>query len=377
MESNNILSNNDMRDIVYEICDEVCKKERLKMDVYPVTVVEYYKSDLFKKKIKLTKGFDKYKVLVKPFNCLGSFYESTREIVIFMNNFKKIVNVDDNYGRISFVKTIYHELRHAIQFKMFNNRKIDIKTNVAKFRFLLDYCKRIDAKDYEMYHDEYSQEIDADLYAMSKTKEYYYRNNKDIFNSNKNYFRVYDFYNKSRILKYDIQLSIGQLNRLLKKKENLFLLENYSILRFFYNVETGEYKNLSDIMNDSILNSFDYYIIANMLSSEEFLKKIDFSKLPLVEFDYLIGCIKYVYNDYLNRKNNFNYLAEKHKVWTEEEFGSKQFMGKNDEYILNMDKTIVKKINNIRKNDNYYEYLKKVLDEYKYHGKIVEGGKGL
>ena len=30
-----------------------------------------------------------------------------------------------------------------------------------------------------------------------------------------------------------------------------------------------------------------------------------------------------------------------------------------------------------KKNSNYYSYLKKILDEYEFHDKIVEGGKKL
>lgn len=375
MENSYYMSYDEMRDLFYKICNEVCTKERINVDVYPLTVIDYYRSDIFKKKMKLIKGFDKYKVLTQPFDCLGFFSGNNREIIVFMNDYKKRINTSGDYGLINYVKTIYHELRHSIQYKVVNNKEIDVKSNIAKFRFFIDSCRRNVVKDYNNYHDEYSQEIDADVYALSKTKEYFYKNNKDIYYSNINYFREIEFYNKCRILKYDILLSIDDLNKLLMNKNNLYLLENNSILRFFYNVETGKYRKLSDIINDSKINNFNFMIVSYMLSSKDFLEKVDYSKLSSFELGYILRCIECVYNDYLSRKLEVEFLIKEHCLWIDKEFKNKELVGKDDKYIININERIMKKIIKMRNNDEHYKKLKKILDEYKYHDKIVGGGK--
>ena len=223
--------------------------------------------------------------------------------MIFLNNFNRGYRLNTNYKLFDFVFTVYHELRHAICAQKLSVMDDKYYYDMNKFSIVVDSCRIIDRDDYRKHHDEYMIEIDADKYALRKLGNYF-KDDKDFYYKNKNYYDLNYFYNSYRDINYDIQLSIDILNTLLKDKKNMFLLDEYFILKLFYCESDGNiyYKKLSELMNDPTVNSFDYGIRANMIASKDFLENIDFSLLSSSELDYLLRCINYVYDNYLVRK---------------------------------------------------------------------------
>lgn len=359
----NDISYNEMKDIAYTICDNVCKEEKIDVKIDPVTFVEYYKSDVFRKNIKLAPLNHKMRWIKTPFFCKGISLNEDKEVMIFLNNFNKMYKINKDFKLVDFVFVIYHELRHAIQeqklYIMDNNPKLDIN----KFSIVLDFCRSLDVVDYRKHHDEYMIEIDADMYALKKTKAFF-KNSKEFYLDNMEYFDLMDCYNKFRNSNYDIQLSIDSLNKLLKDKNNLFLLDDYYVLRLFYEGNDVRFKKISHFINDPAINSFDYRIMANMVSSKDFLKNINFSNLSSDELYYILSCIYYVLNDYLDRKKiSDNILIS----FNEMKFSSS--------YIETKKRLLYNNIKKSKKNEDYYSFLRKILAEYNFHGKIVEGGK--
>ena len=67
----NDISFNEMRYIAHDICDEVCNEEKIVVNLNPITLVEYYKSDVFKRNIKLTSFNGMMDTLKLPLLCNG------------------------------------------------------------------------------------------------------------------------------------------------------------------------------------------------------------------------------------------------------------------------------------------------------------------
>lgn len=126
-------------------------------------------------------------------------------------------------------------------------------------------------------------------------------------------------------------------------------------------------------MNDSTVNNWDARIRHNIIASKSFLGQVDFLKISKEELNYVLESVYYVYNDKNERNKSSKYILDE---WKNESLkfteNVKVWKGMSY-YLFNLNAMIqIFKYKNV---DKYYDYFDKILDEYKYHDKIVEGGK--
>ncbi len=84
-----------------------------------------------------------------------------KDIVIFLNRIDKIEKVDNIF---QLARTCYHEVRHSIQQNFDNYSYEGFLRNIDLLRTNKIY--------YQVEHDSFSFEIGANLYGISKAKEY-------------------------------------------------------------------------------------------------------------------------------------------------------------------------------------------------------------
>ena len=152
---------NRLKEIAYEIFELEFGNSGIDLNFFPITFLEYY-SDYVSDKKSIDKMFFGF---IPVFHRGGFRVNETRDIVVFLhptNNAnlisKKIFNL---------VKNCYHEIRH------FHQENLDAYSYEGFLVEMENYISGcgLDIR-YALHHDKYFVELDANLYGISKTKEY-------------------------------------------------------------------------------------------------------------------------------------------------------------------------------------------------------------
>lgn len=231
------LSIEDMKKNSHEIIEEELRQYGIKLNIFPLTFIEYYKDYVFNKRYNLIK--------IAVYSSLplvaGGFNDLKGNTVIFLNRINKLEKIENKVFRLA--QVCYHEARHSVQ-KTFDEYSYD--------RFLGDidmYLQR--NMDYTLEHDKYSFEIGANIYGVEKAKEYlkikypelYEKHKEEIEKLEKKYQLDYMTYDLSDTVERTIQLfKLNKLinNKIIKRKS---LKEVSPVLEIFLN-EDGRFKIL-------------------------------------------------------------------------------------------------------------------------------------
>ena len=181
------LSLRDMKIIAHEIISEELESNGLNVNIMPYTFVEYSGSNTLKNPTILEKA-SKW-LLAKRAN--GYFDTSKNNVVIFLDHFKKIKNVDNKL--ISLARTCYHETRHVIQM------------NYSPYSFdgFMNGIDNVNYADYIISHDSRLFEIDANLFGIKKAKEYILKNYPEYYEENKEEIELREQIYNLEYLTYD------------------------------------------------------------------------------------------------------------------------------------------------------------------------------
>ena len=271
------------------------------VEFFPFTIVEYYRSSIFKERLVLSHL--SVEEIVKPFKCIG-YHARNNNIIIFIRK-KKIKNI---YNLPMFIKALYHELKHYKQFMANKNSKTK---NLDTIRY--DIETFIMQNDYEYYNINYYGyyfEMEAELYALNKSLNYLKRNGLLSDNLRFQYekerelilFRMHNFH------MYPFLKRVHEIMQ-------MEFIEAPSWLKAFYN-EDGTFKTVGEILNsyhieEDVLNMF--------FSSEDFLNSIDFSSLMVEQQNIIINALQTSYNLDIERYKN-NIISLSHANVFKEDF---------------------------------------------------------
>lgn len=175
-----------LKNILYRIFEEEKRRENLEITLSDIYSFKYFNTAIFNKKLILIHSWHDLTTFI---NCLSITLRSIRTPAYYSYGKKNIVIVLDFYvlspliGKIinrckflintkfSFALfTIYHELKHAMQEKSFQNHDyftfdnivFEMETNIIKW-FRTHYSQN---------HDDYYMESDANVYGISRAEEY-------------------------------------------------------------------------------------------------------------------------------------------------------------------------------------------------------------
>lgn len=329
MNEQNKLSIEEMKKIAHEICEEEKRQYNIEDNIFPITLIEYYNDYVFSQKSKLT---EKITASLLPIRTSGFNDLKGNNIVIFLKLTNKIKKIEGKVFRLA--EVCYHEMWHSVQ------KQFDKYSYEGFLRDIDDIFKRDSNNDYLTEHSKYSFEIGANLYGISKAKEYMknkypslYEKEKDMIeNKLKEYYFDYMTYDASDNIERTIQLLKNKLrSHNTKRIESMDKLS--PVLEIFLNSDMN-YKKISEIMGHEKFKGLDKRIVYAFLSSKTFLESLNTEELTNEELSLLSEALQYTNTVY---QNQMQLLTQEKNIKLNE--------------FLKLEKSIIKKLSII---DAYY-----------------------
>lgn len=332
------------------ILQEESNKQGIEVNINPITVVEYYDSDVFKQKTKLQQIKEKYFV-VKP---CGFFDPTNSKIMIFIDRLTKHLKADSIYIFPVILFSVYHEYKHQLQFTSKETSKLE-EFIIEIERFMM----ALNPRDYNKNHEKYYIEIDANLYAYHKTIEYTKNNDPKNYEQTKLYLGArWIFETKHCQINYDSRKTFDKFYQFCKSKKYVMSYLKIPGLDIFLD-ENNKFRALSSIINKSRTESIDEAILLTILGSQSYLNQLDISKLTKEERLFMLNIINKVLKEESHRmQQNTKYYA-KRKVNSKKYLDSLSSILKKIKYLY----LELKEFNyfiNQKTNNSSTEYCKKL-----------------
>ena len=272
-----------MKKIAHEIIDSEVKKYNMKMEVFPVTFVEYCKNEIFNQKYSLQRKVN----LVKEARNNYGFNTIYSNIFVFLSTINshtlKKLEKNNESNILELVVTCFHEARHTVQ----------IRFNAFSY------------EDYESNHDKYSFEIGANLYGVAEAKKYLQKNYPEIYENNKNTLEWREKSYRYDYLTYDAVNTVDRFFDILKRKKVSPLSTSVMALRLFFN-EDKSLRKIVDIIykmnNNPCYVHLDKKVVYTFISSRYFLQNTNINKLSIQELDLLKESLDYTNQVYQNQE---------------------------------------------------------------------------
>jgi len=359
MDKEKELTIKEMKKIAHEILEEETKKSNIKINMFPITFIEYYNSYVFKEKCKLTTLAD---YLTLPLRA-GGFNDLKGNIIIFIEYINKRKRLESKLFRLA--EICYHEARHSIQ------QEFDIYSYDGFLYGLDEYIQSESTIDYKLEHDKYSFEIGANIYAITKAKDYllkkypnlYEKHQDEIDKLEKRYYYDYITYDAVDTIERFIEITKWKMQ--IHNANKIEGLEKVSpILEIFLNDDLT-FKKITEIIENQIFKTLDKRIIYAFLSSKSFLESIKIEELSNEELNLITEALKYTNTIYQNQQTKIEEY-KKQKVITIKEYLSTQksilkkliFLEKN---LSKEIKQELKQSINITRNENRrQEHIKEI-----------------
>lgn len=282
------LKSNGMTNRDYKFLIEYLRREAEKEEFAPLHIsgisrenfidahIDYY-VDLFSyDKKRAFKLFRNPKGIVADMSVKGIAYENNKKAYVVLpfsavSDYGFLRNRIKNHDLLKKVFTTYHEIKHLLQ-------KTKGKQNLYEM-FCTDLCTLYVSKcpkDYDNHHDTFYHEIDANIYGIKKTEEFFkkfpelYDENKDEiekmkkdYQFDKNNFDFDDFL--SGMLKKPMKIAYtSKIDGIRHKSTFDFLLHNFIIPDIEYSNDPSKKKLLYSIFsNPDYFNTLDFNYLDN------------------------------------------------------------------------------------------------------------------
>lgn len=348
-----ILSVKNLKKIAYEIQQEENKKYNSNVYSFPMTLVEYCESDIFEGDLELKK---------EQYKSFGGTYDTEeKRILLCINNYRmysKTIFLGKSNQLFKFIKTCYHENRHVFQerfpFYSYEGSIDEIEMSIMDLSY--NY--------YNSFHDDFSFEIGAELYAIEKAKEYMKKNYPSSYEKSKYFIQEQEKQVKFNYMTYDLSLNIDNLLHMIRKNK---INDNHLVCIFID--DNYNFKPIKEIMNNKDFNKLDKRVIYSFLSCTIFLKEVDINKLNESELDLFNKALNYKNQVY---KNQIKYIEQ---IIKEDDFNFIEYL-KKQKSILKSLYTIDRHKNQIYNIDDRLRIAKsnqeKISNQIKNNKKLVK-----
>lgn len=291
------------------ILEEESKKLGAKIDINPLTLVEYYKSDIFKQKTTLQKIQRGYSLINA-----GGFYDSeTSEIVIFVDRMGYSEKVNSINKLAAVIQATYHEYKHQLQ------HMGKTLTKGQKFIIEIERCLiSLDNSHYKKHHNEYFMEIDADIYGTKRTYEYMAKQHPDEINETKIYLdkRLSDALHNR--INYDSQKMFDKFYKRCKQKN--YQINTLNVPNIFIFIDNNnEFYPLKRIMKAYQMGAIiDELTLLTVLGSKSYLKNLNYQSLTIEEKQFMLNIINKILENEVKRIDKNIRYYEGRKVKTKQ-----------------------------------------------------------
>ena len=294
----------DLKKLLKETFDFDYEKHKGKVKFFPLTILEWYKSDLLKRQMCLNNSRINISERYKPFHAVGIYFQSQKSIAIFFQQ-SEISSLLE-YTRFTleelilyYIEVLFHELEHHYQY---DSRYITRKsTKINLFDFTYDIEHLVMGNNWERYqehHDEYWIEIDANLYSADRT--YTFLKSKGLMtkkiekNLQKHKNKYLFFLNN-----YDIHDFFHRIHKIVQDSSKVDI-NNYWYLWLLYE-NSNQFRTIDDITYGANKLEMDEEILKYFFSSKDFLESLNFNILSLENKQVIISAIEYALKIEINR----------------------------------------------------------------------------
>lgn len=349
---------------LHKIFDQESKKYSKipNLFIFDKTTFLHYNSHL-KGKFKFIKDnsiLEKVSRILDTLDIENSFYFSSRSGETDGQNINIMIHdyyLGDDFDFYLYyaIVTMYHELRHVEQFDKIKDLSVlnSYITDYESFVILLEDLVWSTTFGNKFYHELY-REIFADVYGDYKAFVYC------INNGIKNYSNV--AINELRLLTYDFDKILKSFNLLVykldwrssKTSREIFSLSPKSTYGIFYD-KNGNFKNISDILNNELFNNLDNKLKTEILTSRSFLSSIKY-KIDEHHKNYIQKLI----NDKISQLINVYFKVRDY--YTCDAISADDYTKYSLKILSHLENLVVFIVHNINNQYNRCEILAKILD---------------
>ena len=279
-----------LKEIITEIANEEKKKVSVDYDIEILTVIEYYKSLIFKKKLSLHK-------IYMPIWANGFHNLDQKNIGILIHSNTKLSFPEK---LVEIIKTTFHEMRHAYQYNC--DESSDEYQSYLDFVIKFEEVTRaFETSDYKNKHDQYFFEIDANVYGVNKAFEYLEEKNL-LTEENRKFLELMKIKYEFDLVNFDIQKLLKKFHEICRTKE---VSSTHWFMQIFYTENLRQFKSISEILSNPDINRIDKKILRDILSSEHFIASIDFSVLTEEEINVVLNALNETIELQIERRIKF------------------------------------------------------------------------
>lgn len=267
----------ELKEVCKSLLVEEVERDGVVLNIFPMTVGEYYKSDIFRQKTILQKVG-----IGKALKNGGGFLDiETGNVFIFIDKLGKKENIYSVTKLAIVVFAVYHEYGHLLQISKETSslKRILIDIEMKKNRVMYD--------DYLKNHDRFFIECDADLYAVSKARDYFKEYFPEGYDEANEYLSNQEMISKFWLNNFDYQMFFDKFYEMCEQKKVKVSDFNNPILNVFYD-EFNHFRSIGEIRNSIKEISVDKEILCGILGSCYFLKQLDYSNLLEEEKEFMV-----------------------------------------------------------------------------------------
>ena len=290
-------------------------KHKGEIKFLPLTIVEWYKSDIFKERLSLNNIKGNILERYRPFNTRGTHFPKQKSIAIFFPrsnivSFLKYYQVTLDVIIASYVRAVFHELEHhyiSIRKKSINGiSQLDLNMFSS---LVCDIIHFYNPQHYKKYHDMYWVEIDADLYGVDRAKEFL-ESKEMLTDDAKSYLEKLKNESLFMSTNYDLHFFLHELHEIIKRNPKMNFDSCGYLLLFYKN--SKKFNSVDVILKLATELNVDKQILDYFFSSKDFLDSLHFHFLSSEHKKIIMNAIEYALQIEINRrKKNKEFLQNK------------------------------------------------------------------
>ena len=364
----------EVKEMFTKIIQEEEKENNIKINGNLFTIAEYYKSEILKRKLKITNPKKLLRTLTAPLNLKGWYSIEDKEIIVIINGLYERLEVYLENDLIYLLRVIYHEIRHRYQIEKMKD------TNKYK-NFFISVERAIiynEPSYYRLNWENFLIEIDANQDAIEKTEEYLKRK-EAISREGLKIIKEIKKTTEQRYNLYDPVSIYEQFNFILQKKIKNYIKDSNtplddSIIELNSNIDSESYNNLKrtlsliysqdgsykSIKEITAEKSIDNNIINIIFCTKSFLKSIKLNNLEDTEIKYMLHALEEFYQHENQRLKILKKINEEEQ--TISDLYTEKKLAKKLPEIIALRSVLMNKLLNKKKTDSnisLYNYIKK------------------
>ena len=274
----------NLKQLLKETFDFDYEKHKGEIELQQFTIVEWHKSDILKEHLLACNNKDKLYLRYRPLNARGRYFSKEKIIAIFFSK-AEIGQLLECRGKsldkliVLYIKTVFHELNHYYQekFRYKPNRDTNISLNAFAYD-MATFIQHFNPGHYKKHHNEYLNEIDSNLYGVSRAYEFLEKKGL-LTEKRKNILEELENRYLFELNNHDMHTFFHEIHGIVKSNYQI-RIHNYWFLSLFYKW-TGKFKSIDEILDSAYEWDLDKQILDCFFSSKDFLDNLDFNSLSL------------------------------------------------------------------------------------------------